>query len=483
MLQTLKKTANMTRTENGAASYRTSGRDCVDLFASVGALRHADEEEIYRRFFRAYAEDGDLAMKILFYARDVRGGLGERRVFRSVLRRLAFDEPRSVLRNLPYIADYGRWDDVLVLLDTPCHMQALELMKAQLEADLAALRAGGEVSLLGKWLPSVNASNAQTAVTARRIARHFGLSEREYRKALSALRAGIRIIENDLRVGDYGFDYSKQPSKAMLKYRKAFLRNDGERYCEYLRLVSRGECTLHTGTLLPYELVERCYDCTEEERPSLDAAWRALEDFTADENALVVADGSGSMYWNSRPTPAAVAQSLAIYFAERSRGAFHNCFITFSETPRLVEIKGRDIVDKVRYCSSFDECANTDIEAVFDLILRSALENGASREELPARLYIISDMEFDCCAQNASATNFEAAAARYAQAGYKLPELIFWNVDSRREQYPLRASDCAAALVSGCSPRVFSMVTSGRLDPYGFMLSAVDTPRYARIAA
>ena len=130
MLQTLKKTANMTRTENGAASYRTSGRDCVDLFASIGALRHADENEIYRRFFRAYAEDGDLAMKILFYARDVRGGLGERRVFRSILRRLAFDEPSSVLRNLPYIADYGRWDDVLVLLDTPCHMQALELMRA-----------------------------------------------------------------------------------------------------------------------------------------------------------------------------------------------------------------------------------------------------------------------------------------------------------------------------------------------------------------
>ena len=199
------------------------------------------------RFFRAYAEDGDLAMKILFYARDVRGGLGERRVFRSILHRLAFDEPRSVLRNLPYIADYGRWDDVLVLLDTPCHMQALELMRAQLETDLTALGAGGEVSLLGKWLPSVNASNAQTALTARRIARHFGLSEREYRKALSALRAGIRIIENNLRVGDYGFDYSKQPSKAMLKYRKAFMRNDGERYCEYLRLVSRGECTLHRG--------------------------------------------------------------------------------------------------------------------------------------------------------------------------------------------------------------------------------------------
>ena len=483
MLEVLKKTANKTYTENGAVTHRTSGKDCLDLFAAIGALRRADDQNICSRFLKAYAENPDLAMKILFYARDVRGGLGERRVFRSILAWLASNEKSSVVRNLPYIAEYGRWDDVLVLLKTPCRKEALALLKEQFREDLAALEAGGDISLLGKWLPSVNASNQETVVMAKMIAKSFGLSDRDYRKALTGLRARIRIIENNLREKDYTFDYSKQPSKAMFKYRKAFLRNDGERYAAFMDKVDRGEAKLHTGTLMPYELVECAYDCSEEERRSLDVTWRTLEDFTTDENALVAADGSGSMYWGSKPMPAAVAQSLAIYFAEHNKGKFHNHFLTFSMTPQLVEIKGKDFVEKVRYCRTFDECANTNLEAVFDLILQAAAENHVPRAEMPAKLYIISDMEFDHCVKNSSMTNFENAKASYAAAGYILPDLVFWNVDSRHEQQPVKENDRGVALVSGNSPRIFSMIMDGELNPYDFMLSVIDTERYAPIAA
>lgn len=483
MLEVLKKTANKTYTENGAVTYRTSGKACLDLFASIGALRHADDEDIRNRFMKAYAENRDLAMKILFYARDVRGGLGERRVFRSILTWLASNEKGSVVKNLPFIAEYGRWDDVLVLLKTPCRKEALALLKEQFRTDLAALDDSGDISLLGKWLPSVNASNRETVILAKMIAKAFGLPNRDYRKALVKLRAQIRIIENNLREKDYTFDYAKQPSKAMFKYRKAFLRNDRERYADFLQKVDRGEAKLHTGTLMPYELVERAYHCPEEERRSLDVTWRMLEDFTTEENALVVADGSGSMYWNGKPMPAAVAQSLAIYFAEHNKGEFHNHFLTFSMTPQLVEIRGNDFVEKVRYCETFDECANTNLEAVFDLVLQTAVENHVPQAEMPAKLYIISDMEFDSCVENSSVTNFENAKASYAAAGYKLPDLVFWNVDSRHEQQPVKENDRGVALVSGCSPRIFSMVMDGELNPYAFMLSVIDTERYAPIAA
>ncbi len=485
MLEYLKKESNMTYTENGAVTNRSTGKDCLDLFATIGALRCESDQEITERFMRAYTEDPDVAMKILFFARDVRGGLGERRVFRSILRWLAKNEQKSLLRNLGYIAEYGRWDDLLVLLDTSCAGEAIAVLKKQFDSDVAALDNGGEVSLLGKWLPSVNASNRETVNQAKRLANAFGMKESQYRKALARLRAHIRILENNLRERDYTFDYAKQPSKAMFKYRNAFIRNDGERYGAFMEKVRKGESTLHTGTLMPYELIapflRGCV--SDEERASIDATWNALPDFANDENALAVIDGSGSMYGGADPLPASVALSLGIYFAERTKGAFHNHFITFSMSPQLVEIKGDDLLDKLRYCSSYNECANTNLQAVFMLILKTAVDRQLPQSELPEKLYIISDMEFDCCAENASLTNFEYAKSKFEAAGYQLPKIVFWNVASRNRQQPVRENDRGVALVSGCTPRIFSMVMDGMLSPYEYMLSIVNTERYALIAA
>lgn len=483
MLNLLKLHANKTVTENGAVTLRSTGSDCLNLFSTVGALRDQTDAEIESRFLRAYAENPDLAMKILFYARDVRGGLGERRVFRTLLRYLARNEKASLVRNLPYIAEFGRWDDVLALLDTPAHREAEALLREQFQADMTAFAKDEPVSLLGKWLPSVNASSADAVRLAKRLAQAFGLNDAAYRKALSALRARIRILENNLRERDYTFDYAKQPSKAMFKYRRAFVRNDQARYSAYMEQVKAGKASLHTGALMPYEIVEAAYNAKEQDRAALDMTWNALEDFTRDENALVVADGSGSMYWGGKPLPAAVAQSLAIYYAERNRGEFRNHFITFSMSPRLVEIKGRDIAEKVRFCRSFNECANTNLQAVFDLILQTAVRHRLPQKQLPSTLYIVTDMEFDACASNASMTNFACAKARYQAHGYELPRVVFWNVQSRSEQQPVKMNERGVALVSGCSARIFSQVMEGELDPYRNMLHVIGSERYARIAA
>ena len=493
MLNFLKQEANRTYTENGAVTNRSTGSELLDLFATVGALRREDEQEITDRFLRAWTEDRVLALKLLFYARDIRGGLGERRVFRIVLRWLAAHEPKSLVKNLPLIAEYGRWDDVVILLDSPVKTAAVSVIKEQLAKDRNAMEAeDGSVSLLGKWLPSINAHNADTVRLGRMLAKELGMTEREYRKTLTALRERIRILENNLREMDYSFDYAKQTSKAMFKYRKAFARNDGERYTEYLQRVQKGEATLHTGTLLPYELVDpylggngRSFlqPISPEEAQTLNTTWAALEDFATDENALAIVDTSGSMYWGSDPKPASVALSLGLYFAERAKGPYRNHFIEFSARPELIELKGETFVEKLRYIASFNEVANTNLTAVFDLILSAAVKNRVPREDLPQKLYIISDMEFDACVNNASETVFENARKRYAEQGYELPQIVFWNVQSRNRQQPVTMNDRGVALVSGCSPRVFSMAMEGILDPYAFMLSVLTAERYAKVCA
>lgn len=489
MLNMLKKEANVTYTENGAITYASSMDHCLDLFGTIGGMRNAEENEMVKRFVRAYTENPDLAMKILFFARDVRGGLGERKVFRTILRSLADYHPDSVLKNLDQIPEYGRYDDVLALLGTSCEEAAVAYLKEQFEADLARLEEGDEaasgISLLGKWLPSVNTSKKETVYMGRKLARAFGLTEKEYRKKLSALRRQISIIENFLRERDYSFDYEKQPGGAMLKYYQAFHRNDGERYREYLNRVYNNEAVMHTVTLMPYEIIRPLYNNISEKKndETLDVTWNAMEDFTTDENAIVVVDGSGSMYAYHDPMPITVAHSLGLYFAERNKGAFANHFITFSNRPQLVEIKGKTLADKIRYMSTFDEVASTNIQGVFDLILDTAVKNNAGQEELPEKIYIISDMEFNRCARNCDVTNFEAAKRKYLKAGYRLPTVVFWNVASRKMQLPVTKNEQGVMLVSGCSPRLFSQVVTKDAGPYDHMMEILGADRYANIVA
>ena len=350
---------------------------------------------------------------------------------------------------------------------------------------------------MGKWLPSVNASNKRTVANAKRIAKSLGLNEASYRKALTALRARIRIIENSLREKDYSFDYEKQPSKALFKYREAFMRNDKERYTGFLEAVKAGQSKMHADNVAPYELVtpylnyawslgkSNSYmrDITPEEKMTLNATWAAMPDYGNDENAMAVIDTSGSMYCENNPLPAAVALSLGLYIAEHNKGIFRNHFIEFSAKPQLIEIKGKTFADRLRYAASFSEVANTNLEAVFELILEAAVKHHVKQTELPAKLIIISDMEFDACVKNANMSNFDAAKRRYEQDGYTLPQIIFWNVASRNRQQPVTKDERGTVLVSGVTPKIFNMIAGGNVSPYQFMMEILGSERYAKISA
>ncbi len=521
LLNAVQEEANLTRTENGALTYRTSGSACLDLFGTIGALRSANFENILTRFVRAWAEDRDIAMKILFYGRDIRGGLGERKVFRIILSWLAVMHPEAVIHNLKNIPEYGRFDDMIHLLQTPCKQAVVDYIKSRLNEDIQHLdefeerlghpqelagtrpdhsMEGNElqkmlsyctsentgISLLAKWMPSINASSAWTIHYAKMIAEHLNMKPSQYRKMLTRLRAALNLLENYMRAGNYTFDYSKQPSKAMFKYRKAFLKNDNDRYAAYLDSVANSTAKLNTGALYPYEIIKPIVNGTwtlsESEQKALDVTWNAQKDFTQGKNALVVIDGSGSMYCGGDPLPAHVALSLGIYFAERNQGAFKDHFITFSENPRLVKIKGNNIVDKVLDAMSYNECANTNIAAVFRLILNAAIKHHVPQHELPETIYIISDMEFDICTENVSMTNFKNAQRNFAEAGYTLPHLVFWNVQSRHKQQPVTMNDKGVTLVSGCSPSTFECVMNGT-TPYEFMMQILNSERYAGICA
>ncbi|MBE5871447.1 MAG: DUF2828 family protein [Lachnospiraceae bacterium] len=492
MLFHLKKEANYTYTENGALTYASTMDSCLDLFATAGGLRNAKEEEIVRRFVRAYAENADIAMKILFYARDVRGGLGERRLFRIVLRFLCENHKESVVKNLDRIAQLGRFDDFLALMDTACEKEAVDYLKAQLYKDREAVQRGErDISLLAKWLPSVNTSDREKVRLGRKLAKAFGMSEKDYRKTLSILRKKIDILENYLRETDYTFAYEKQPGKALLKYQKAFCRHDGERYGAFMNRVEKGEAVLHTDTLMPYEILRPFYkgwkcigqDVSEAEVKALETTWYAQKDYAGEHNSLVVIDGSGSMYGGGNPMPALVAQSLGLYFAEKNTGAFANHFITFSAKPKLVEVKGGSLLEKLQYISTFNEVADTNIRSVFELILRTAVKNRIPQKDMPERIFIVSDMEFNYCTTDNSVTNFEYAKKMFQKAGYRIPKIVFWNVASRTGQLPVTKNEQGVTLVSGCNARLFEQVISDHTDPYEYMLKIVDSERYEGIVA
>lgn len=488
MLNFLKKESNTTYTENGGTAYRSTESYCLDMFFKAGAMRNSSAQEIADTVARAYAENPDKTMKILFFARDARGGLGERRFFRIAIAALVKTAPEAVKKNIPMFAEYGRFDDLCVLLGTPLEDDAVNVIKVQLNTDMAAMAVGEKVSLLAKWLPSVNTSSKETRNMGRRLTALLGMSEPEYRRTLSALRRYTDIIENRLRERDYTFNYEVQPSCAMFKYRHAFIRNDGERYTEFLNKVHSGETKLHADRLFPYDIVRAAIegDISPKEKLSLDAAWKSLPDLSAAkrENAIAVIDGSGSMTWGMGIRPIDAALSLGIYFAEHNTGAFANHFITFSENPRLVEIKGGDIVEQSRYCYTFNEMANTNLEAVFKLILKTAIKNRVPQSEMPAKFYIISDMQFDRCVIGGNNdVLFRAMKKLYSQHGYELPEIIFWNVNSRCDAMPVTRSETGAALVSGYSPAVFDMVMGGDCSPETVMNRILSSERYAQITA
>ena len=500
---TLDNDFNYSVTENGALGYRTTGKELLDLNFAVSSLRKTTEIDIVRRFKRAFGEDKVLAMKWLFYARDIRGGLGERRLFRVVLADFVNSNPEMIIPLINLIPEYGRYDDLWCLLDNKESAKVvLELVDKQLIEDLNNMKAGKSISLLPKWLPSCNASSAQTKKYAKQIYKALGLTEREYRKVLSRLRKYLDVVEVKMSNKNWSeIKYEAVPSRANLIYNSAFLRNDEERRREYLRKLTKGETKINASTLFPHDIVHKyssngpwSYRLSPKDA-TIEALWKALPDTVQGcGNTIVVADGSGSMTSivdrNSAVTALEVANSLAIYFAERSSGEFKDKYITFSTCPQFVDLSKADSLhDKLQIALTHNEIADTNIERVFDLILTTAINNNMNQEDMPKNILIVSDMEFNRCATCSNGGYghrpdqrlFEVIAKNYADAGYLIPRMIFWNVNSRTGTIHVKEYELGVALVSGFSVNVVKMVMSGKTNPFECLLETLNSERYAPI--
>ena len=496
---TLDDEYNYSVTENGALGYRTTGHELLDLNFQVSSLRHVSADEIVNRFKRAFFEDKILAMKWLFFARDVRGGMGERRLFRAVITDFANSNPEYITPLLFLIPEYGRYDDLWCLLDTRLSKRVISLVADQLNDDIRNEREGKSISLLAKWLPSVNASARKTRDYARKLYRGLNMTERQYRKTVSSLRKKLDVVERKMSAKQWGdIVYEAVPSRANLVYNDAFLRNDESRRREFLEGLKKGEGKINSSVLFPHEIVSRYRSKNYDE--ALEQLWKALPDTVHGcGNTIVVQDDSASMTWvtlpNSTARPLEVANALAIYFAERSSGQFKDKFLTFSNDPDLIDLgRAKNLKEKLRIVNTCSVGGSTNVEAVFDLILKTAIGSHMDQSEMPQNVLVISDMEFNDCAnagrsdrgrwgyEKLSTRLFDEISRRYKSAGYKLPRLIFWNVASRTGTIPVKENEMGVALVSGFSVNVVRMVMSGKLDPYEALLETINAERYEPIA-
>jgi hypothetical protein len=462
---------SVTLTENGGRALSTTGDKLLNLFAVLGALR-TRPTDVIDKFDAAFRENADLATKMAFYGRDVRGGLGERTVGRFMLRELAILNPAIVAANIKNIVEFGRWDDLFVLFDTPVETDMIEFVKMQLVSDKRYMGKYQQVSLLAKWMPSINASSKNTVALAHRFVKAFNTTPREYRKTLSALRKYIDVTEVKMSANKWtDIDYRAVPSNAMSNYGSAFARHDYEGFSRYMDAVKSGDVKINAATLYPYNVIETL---EKGNRDVAEAQWKALPNYVdGDNNFLIMADVSESMH--GRPMHTSIG--LAIYFAERNHGAFANKFMTFTDTPKIVEVTGDSLYGK--YKSFFNHVGyNTNLEAAFDAILSTAVRTHCPQSDLPKALVIISDMEIDYW-DGGSLTFTEEMRKRFADAGYEMPKLVYWNVDSRKDTFLASKNDPNAILVSGQSASTFKNLIKGiDLSAFEIMEQTLNDPRY-----
>lgn len=474
MLDELKKETNKTLTENGCVANKTTFNSLLDMFAQGGSMRNRSEQDIVGLFMKAFSENELTATKMMFWLRDVRGGAGERRTFRAILKWMAMSNPKIVNKNIDLIPEFGRWDDLLTLIGTKCEKNMVEFIKEQLRLDYNS----ENPSLLAKWLPSANASSKNTRGLAKKIIKLFETNEKDYRKLLSKIRAKLNLIETKMSNRKFSLiDYAHIPSKAGMKYRQSFFRNDEKRYTEFLESLKKGTTTVNSKTLYPYEIVNKIIGSYSDFDDLYDGMWKNLPDYTNGkfENSMAVVDVSGSM----NGTPMEVAISLGIYISERNKGKFHNNFITFSENPNLVTLKGNTITQKVRNMSSTGWGMSTNLESVFDLILDTCIKYNLPQDEMVKKLYIFTDMNFNQ-ATKANKTLMETVKKKYKKAGYKLPKIVFWNLDARNEVFPCTVNDLGVQLVSGFSPVLFKNLMQDKfLSPVEMMMDILNQERYS----
>lgn len=509
-MNAMNNASNYAITENGALTHKSTMSGLLDMFALGGAYRTRSDADCILLFKKAYEEDALRALKCLFYLRNVRGGQGERRYFRVVLKWLAQNHPEDVVRNLENIPFYGRWDDLYELVGTPVEDKAFHLMKQQLVLDLKSKTP----SLLAKWLKSENTSSRESRQLATRTREKFNLTSREYRKALSALRERIRVLERLMSADRWDeIEFDKIPSRAGMIYRNAFARHDIERQkagkTTYENFMKDTNTKVNAKALYPYECVAEAvkamrgsldwYSYPNRREPALDDVnrlavnkyWENLADYFkgASFNGIAVIDTSGSMTGSEASAPINVAISLGLYCAEHNKGPFAGHYISFSSRPQWIATEGVDFCDKVARIYRTNLCENTNIEATFDLLLNMALRPDVKKEDIPQNVIIISDMEFDHArgmynygrfkSEHNHSTLMEKIADKWRAYGLKMPNLIFWNVQARQDNIPMTVKD-GITFVSGFSPVLFEQIMKGK-TAIDLMLDVLDGEMYARV--
>lgn len=507
--QTLNMVNNFQQTENGATGYSTTGKDLVDLNFRVPSNHGNVKEEDIKKFIQVLKDDLVTGMKWMFYLRDIREGLGERDSFVSLFWTLNTYNPEVACKVLPLIPEYGRWKDVIDILagvsdSTPLAECIYALIEKQVREDVSNMALGKPISLLAKWLPSVN-STKRSRVLARRVSKHLILTFESYRKMLSALRKYIDVTEVKTCGGKWNeIDYNKVSSNANARYVKAFMNHDPERRQKYLDALSAPVATgavMHASNLYPHEVYAkysetygRYYGAKVNEDQGVEALWANLKNIDTVGNTMVVVDGSGSMMTNikgSKIMAIDVARSLGVFFSERCIGEFKDKVIEFSAKPQYIDLTNcKSLADKYNTLTKYSDCSNTNLEKVFDLLLKTAIDCNLPQSELPQRILIVSDMEFDGATNIYGGHNevmakyqtlFESIKTKWSKYGYTMPNIVFWNVNSRTNTIPVTANECGVTLVSGYSVNNVKMVLSGDINPWTALKSILESDRYNAI--
>ena len=503
----LNRVNNLGTTENGAVGFKSTSKDLLDLNFRIPSMRGGLGTNDVRQFENALLDNLEYAVKWLFFVRDIRGGLGERDSFVKLYNVYFGGFPKEATATLSLIGEYGRWKDLVDLTfesgDDQLKAEGLKLIEKQLREDITNFTNGKSISLLAKWLPSINASS-KARKQALDIIKVLGMSNGAYRKMLSKLRAHLDVTERKTCANEWDeIDYNKVSSNANLRYSSAFLKHDENRRRKYLEDLlnpnSETKVKMNATVLYPHEIWQKYTNGDGGYRWSrrnvvldngLEAMWQNLKDMGETGNTLCVVDGSGSMQSyvpNSKVEAISVSRALGVYFAERCTGEFHDKFIEFSSNPQIIDFAGKTtLADKINYVQQFDDCSNTDIEKVFRLILSTAVRNNMSQEDMPERILIVSDMEFDTATGhgywNSNKFNwvplFESLRQEYAEKGYKLPRLVFWNVNSRTNTIPVMENEAGVALISGFSTNLVKMVMSNETDPWLILKETLDSDRY-----
>jgi hypothetical protein len=465
-------------TENGMATNSTSLNSCVDLFFQIGAMRGQDKTRLINAFTKAYYENPLTAMKLLFWARDVRGGAGERQIFKDIMTYLANNRTEVMRKNISLITEFGRWDDVLALIGTPLEKDALELI---------AKGISDKNGLVYKWMPRPNVSNKEAKMQAKVIRKFLGLDPKSYRKLLAE---NSNTVEQLMCAKAWSsIDYNKLPSKAMANLMKAFTKNDKDRFSAYLASLEKGEAgvKINAGAVYPYDIIK---SLKMGQSRGADAQWAALPNFMgeSEERIFPLVDVSGSMNQKVSDNPNLnvmdVAISLGLYISERNIGPFKDAFITFDSYPELL-VLGGSLSERYQQMKGSPWGGSTDLNKAFNLLLSKAVSNKLPQSEMPTMFIILSDMEFNQADSNWNHTAQEMIEDEFRATGYIMPKIVYWNLASRGDKNkPVSFDKKGTALVSGFSPSILSAVLGGKeITPYDMMMTVIDSDRYKAVTA